>query len=251
MNEINIISSDARYDALNEIFIKNGYRSKICTPKEVEYPKILILPIKSTLADEEFSQIFQNVEKSALVFSPKSEIIKKYFSGRVIDYSKSEVFIDKNAYITAECAIQITLSTLKKTVFNSRCAIIGYGRIGKHLSKILTSLNAEVSVFARREESRNEAKSNGCEAKTINEIINGFYDVIFNTVPSKIISKEISDKISPKTLVIDLASLPGGFEDENYPKRALGLPGKIMPISAAEAIYDFVNEYISSERKNI
>ncbi len=249
MDKINILSSDFRYEALCDIFKNNGYNAYLHTVDTVDECDILILPIKSSLTNEEFSKIFQKVEKSALVFSGEENKVREHFEGRVVNYSVDDDFIDKNAYITAECALSIALTNLNRTILKSNCAIIGYGRIGKHLTNILLRLGAEVTVFARRKESRNMAIENGAIAYVIEEITEKKYDIIFNTVPKRIITKAQSDKIPKATLVYDLASLPGGFQDENFPKRALALPGKMMPISAGKAIFDFVEQYISYERK--
>lgn len=248
MYEINIISSDLRYEALNEIFLDNGYTSRLCDNESVNYPDALVLPIKSALNDEDYSKIFHRIKKGTLVFCANENLISKFPDVNLICYTNDENFLDKNAYITAECAVMLAMSEGKKTLNESKCAIIGYGRIGRHLSKILLSLGSDVVVFARRSQSRDQARENGCRTAQTFEFQNEDFDVIFNTVPEKIISKDISAKISSKTLVYDLASLPGGFEDEKFPKRALGLPGKIMPISAGKAIFDFVNSYILSER---
>lgn len=248
MNEINIISSDARYNALCNILKEKGYDSRICEPSTDCKGDIIILPIKSALTEEEFKQIFQGVKKSALVFSGEVNKIRKYFDGEIIDYSRDERFVDKNAYITAECIIAIALSDSKKTLSDSMIGIIGYGRIGRHLTRILVGLGTSVTVFARREESRREALMNGAVSCEINTLEKAQFDIIINTVPKKIITKEQSEKIGKNTLVYDIASLPGGFEDESFPQRALALPGKMMPTSAGKAIYDFVEKYISNER---
>lgn len=248
MNEISIISSDARHVALNGMLKENGFNSCICTVDTLKNPDILILPIKSTLCDEEFSRIFQKLKRSAFVFCGDCERVRKYFNGRIIDYSKDENFLDRNAYITAECSISLVLDKLKKSLSESKCAVIGYGRIGKHLCAMLKALNSSVTVFARREQSRKEAQDMGYSAGEISELLDDNYDVILNTVPSRIISKSTSDKISKQCIVLDLASMPGGFEDEKYPERALALPGKMMPISAGRAIFNFVYEYILNER---
>ena len=248
MNEINIISSDARYVALNEMFLENGYRSRICTYDRVERANILILPIKCALADEDFSEIFLNLDKSAIVFSGQPERVRRYFDGKIIDYSADEGFLDKNAYITAECAVSMALNDLQSTVSEIKCAVIGYGRIGRYLSKMLGSLGSSVTVLARREESRSRARKDGFYATEIQQFQNERFDVVFNTVPVQIISKRVSDRISDKALVYDLASLPGGFEDESFPKRALALPGKMKPLSAGKAIFDFVVSCIPNER---
>ena len=248
MNEVNIVSSDARYVTVNGMLNEKGFKSSICTPNMVESPDILILPIKSTLCDEEFSRIFQGLKSSAFVFCGDSDRVRKFFGGKIIDYSQSEQLLDRNAYITAECAISIALGRLLKTFSESSIAIIGYGRIGKHLCKLSKSLGASVTVFSRREESRIDAIGMGYKAYPISNLCKGYYDVIFNTAPSPIISKKESDKISKQSIVLDLASLPGGFEDAEFPERALALPGKMKPESAGRAIFDFVYEYISTER---
>ena len=249
MNKINILSSDLRYDALCKIFNDNGIEAHLCTVDTMDKCDALILPIKSTLTDEEFSKIFQGVERSALVFSGEENKVRAHFEGEIINYSLDEGFIDRNAYITAECALSLLLNDLDKTILESKCAIVGYGRIGKHLTSILQKLGAEVTVFARRKESRDLAIQNGALAYDIEKISDESYDAIFNTVPKQIVTKEQSDKIPKSTLVYDLASLPGGFQDEIFPKRALALPGKMMPVSAGGAIFDFVKQYISYERK--
>ena len=249
MYEINIISSDLRYEALNEIFLDNGYASRLCSKDTVRLPDALILPIKSALNDEDYSKIFHRIKKSTLVFCANESLRENFPNVNFICYANDEGFLDKNAYITAECAVMIAMSEAKKTLRESKCAVVGYGRIGKHLSRILMALGTDVVVYARRAQSRELAENDGCRSSQIEDIGNESLDIIFNTVPQKIISKSVSDKISGKALAYDLASLPGGFEDEAFPKRALGLPGKIMPISAARAIFDFVNSCILAERK--
>lgn len=249
MNEVNIVSSDARYVTVNGMLNEKGFKSSICTPNMVKSPDILILPIKSTLCDEEFSRIFQGLKSSAFVFCGDSDRVRKLFNGRIIDYSQDESFLDKNAYITAECAISIVLSRLGKVLSETSTAIIGYGRIGKHLCKLLKALGASVTVFARREESRIEAIEKGYRAYPISSLTKNYYDVVFNTAPSPIISRVESDKISRESIVLDLASLPGGFEDSTFPERALALPGKMKPVSAGRAIFEFVYDYVSKERK--
>jgi hypothetical protein len=248
MDKISIISSDARYEALNEILLENGFDSRICDKNSVGSPNILILPIKSALADEDFSKIFEGLDKRTLVFCGESDKVRTYFDGEIINYAKDENFLNENAYITAECALGFSIMEMGKTVKSSKVAIIGYGRIAKHLSKMLVSLGASVTVYARREKVREEAKNLAITALHTDFVSGNLtscdFDVIYNTVPEKIVSKIVSDKITTKTIVYDLASLPGGFEDINFPKRLLALPGKIMPFASAMAIFDFVKPYL-------
>ena len=65
---------------------------------------------------------------------------------------------------------------------------------------------------------------------------------MFNTVPTMIFDKALLMNTDSNTLIIDLASLPGGVDFETAQKfgtdavRALSLPGKCAPKTAGEII---------------
>ena len=160
-----------------------------------------------------------------------------------IDYAKIEVFTLKNALSTAEGAISLALSLREKTLFGSKALVIGYGRIGSHLLRLLSAFGAKVTVAARREEVRFNAEADGAEAIATHEIESSLksYDVIFNTVPYPLVSESALNKAKSDALIIELASLPGGFacESEKIIK-AHALPGRLFPISAGDYIFDAV-----------
>jgi len=73
------------------------------------------------------------------------------------------------------------------------------------------------------------------------------YKIIINTVPMLIFKQEELKNIKSDTLIIDLASKPGGI-DFNAAKymglktiHALSLPGKYSPQTAAEFIENAIN----------
>ncbi len=246
--KISIISNDKRYEILNQLLNERGYQSRIVSFCESIKADALILPIKSAISDNEYKNIFLNADNSTLVFSPQAESISKFFKGRIIEYPNDEDFLEKNAYITAECALQIILCRLEKSLSHSKILVLGYGRIGKALSNMLSSLNADVYIYARRLDSQTEALRKNLSVRDISCIGKEFFDVIVNTVPCKIVSESQTEYLSKTTVLIELASSPGGFENEKNVEKALGLPGKMKSYSAALAIYDFINKYLSSER---
>lgn len=77
-------------------------------------------------------------------------------------------------------------------------------------------------------------------------------DIIFNTIPIQIIDKNLLILMNKETLIIDLASFPGGVDYEASKKMeikailALGLPGKVAPNSSAE----YIKKYIYKVLKN-
>lgn len=253
MEKISIASKDKRFIYVKELLLQNGYGCEICEPYSVCNGDVLLLSPKAELREDEMEAIFLNGKNIRAVFTGQREIVKKYFDGAIIDYSDDETFLLENAYITAQCAIRKTLEDIDSVIYGKNALVIGYGRIGKYLASMLKSLGAVVFVLARREESLKDAELSGMKPYRIFDIDLKSLDLVYNTVPYKIISKDISDNFSKDSLIMELASGGGGFEDENVAVKALGLPGKYMPKSAGKAIYDLVHRFLSqhSERRNI
>ena len=249
MKRISIVSCDKRFYYAKELLSDNGYDCNICSPDSVGDADIIILPPRIDTGEGLLERVFHSCSKDTVVFSGQSHIVKRYFSGRVFDYSDNEAFLLSNAYITAQCAIKLTFENMDSVLLGKRALVIGYGRIGRYLASMLKNLGAVVFVYARREESRLDAMHNGLSICDISEIKDKSLDLVYNTVPYIIIDKAVCESIPDSTLVMELASTPGGFEDSSRAIQALALPGKMMPRSAGEAIYCFVESTLSDLRK--
>ena len=139
------------------------------------------------------------------------------------------------------------------TLHSSRCLITGYGRIGKVLARMLKGMGAHVSVEARKYADLAMIDSIGCEAVSLGELplAVGSFDVIFNTVPAMLFDRKLLRHIDRKTLIIDLASKPGGVDFEAAKEMgirviwALSLPGKIAPVTSGAIIKDTIMNIMS------
>ena len=238
---IEIVSNDQRYLEVDRLFRVSEYDSKICKPSEVNEPDILILSVRNELSDEELRTVFERTKQSTRVFSGNGERVKKHFDGDICDYSKNEYFLSENAYLTAEATVSYLHSLTGKGAKGQKFFISGYGRIGKSLSKILSTLGGEVFVYARREAVQREIVNDGHYFVPIEFAPNA--DVIINTAPSVIFKSELIDKIPKEATIIELASVCG-FEREERVNFALGLPGKILPKSAGQVIFDTVKNLL-------
>ncbi len=170
-----------------------------------------------------------------------------------IDYYNREELMVKNAVPTAEGALEIALSEMPITLSGSSVLVVGYGRIGKILTKMLVALGAKVTVSARRWGDLAWIEGTGARAVNTAKIAENIadYDVIFNTVPSLVLGEAELSKMNENALIIDLASVPGGVDLEaakSLNRRviwALSLPGKTAPISAGRIIKDTVKNILS------
>ncbi len=166
----------------------------------------------------------------------------------VYDFYKSERLTILNAVATAEGALAIALNETNITLFGSKCAVLGYGRIGRVLARMLKNMGADVAVFARSEASLTWAEAEGYTALNFEQLQSKISkaNIIFNTVPAVVIDKNVIEKTKENVTIIDLASAPGGVDFEFAKKMyrkvifALSLPGKVAPESAGNIIADCI-----------
>lgn len=215
---------------------------------------IIVLPV-IPLTGEYINAPFSD---HPLRFASLQELIgdKPVFSGtskhpgfsrlNVFEYAEREDFLVKNAVLTAEGALEAAIAEYEGSVWGAKVLICGYGRIGKALSRMLSSLYADVTVAARKERDRVWIDADGMKSVdfSFKEKLN--YDLIFNTVPSLVLDTRILRRIPPDTIIFDLASLPGGVDDDYareegiYVLHLLSLPGKRSPLAAGRIIKETI-----------
>lgn len=181
------------------------------------------------------------------------EFFKKRKDIKIEDYFMREEMQVSNAIPTAEGAIQIAMEEMQITLHKANTMVLGYGRIGKALSKMLLGIGANVYVEARSYDDLAWVQNNGYIPVHLRELSNhiGRMDVIFNTIPSTILDENLLNKVCKDCILIDLASKPGGIDwkkAEELDRKAIsaiGLPGKVAPITAATIIKDTIYNIIT------
>lgn len=157
-----------------------------------------------------------------------------------LDLLKDTFYVTDNAYLTAECAIRFAAQRMDLAWKGSNVLVMGWGRIGKCLSKILIALGATVTIAARKEADRALASALGAHAVSFESIdlLLSRQNIIFNTVPTPVLNDRQANMCRSDCLLIELASKPGILSDRAIP--ALGLPGKMVPKSSGRLISDTV-----------
>ena len=172
---------------------------------------------------------------------------------RYADYLEREEFAVLNAVPTAEGAIEIAMRQMPRTLNKMKCLIVGFGRIGKVLAKMLSGIGADVTCSARKYSDLAWIKAYGYTPVQTGDIAEDVYEypLIFNTVPHMIFDKSMLKMVRGDALIIDLASKPGGVDFDAAKKLginviwALSLPGKASPESAGEIIADTVMNIVN------
>lgn len=160
----------------------------------------------------------------------------------VLDIIKREELAVLNAISTAEGAIQIAINETPKNLHGNNVLVLGFGRIGKVLSKMLDGIGARVACEARKTTDLAWIKAYGYEPINLIELKENLnrFDIIINTIPYVVLNKDMLEKVREDALIIDLASAPGGVDKQAVKELgikfnwALSLPGKVSPITSAE-----------------
>lgn len=155
----------------------------------------------------------------------------------IIDIMKREELAVLNTISTAEGTIEIAIANTNKIIHGSNVLILGFGRIGKVLARKMAGLSAKVTCAARKEEDLAWIRAYGHKETNINVLGENLaeYDLIINTVPHLILTKERMQYVKDDCLLIDLASNPGGIDKKAAKDKnlkliwALALPRKSSP----------------------
>ncbi len=191
-----------------------------------------------------------------LIAGPFSEALKsklEKYSIKAIDIMESEELVIYNTIATAEGTIKIAIENTQKNLHESKILILGFGRVAKTLALKLKGLCNQITCSARKLKDFAWIDTLGFSISNINNLNNlEDYDIIINTVPQIILTEEKLQNITNDTLIIDLASKPGGVDTEAVKKLnlkyiwALALPGKVAPISSAKYIKDAIYNIIKT-----
>lgn len=280
--KITVLGGDKRSIQLINLLLEDGHDLKIfgfdnteIKPLEtsenlktaIEESEIIIGPLPCSVGDKFLNTPLYNDEiKIDEVFNAMTK--KQMFIGgkiteNILDMASKYNILTKdllereelavlNAIPTAEGGIQIAMEEMNTTIHDSNVLILGFGRIGETLAKILHGMGANVIVEARKHEDLAWIKSYGYNSIHLNELRNNLsnIDLIFNTIPSMILDEENLLILKKDCLVVDLASKPGGIDFEKAKELkiktvwALGLPGKVAPSTAAKIMKDTIYNII-------
>lgn len=201
-----------------------------------------------SLAPVTLSRVVRAARKGQTVFAgmPDAEFSESLKCKGVLlyDYCENEALTILNSISTAEGVIFEITGNTDKNIHGSKIAVIGYGKAGSAIARRLAALGAEVTVAARSESARAQAVSDGCKAVSLYGLHEKAksLDIVINTVPARVLEEDFIKNLPESCLIAEVASAPYGVDFEAAERHGIrvlrmpGLPGRISPQSAGEAI---------------
>ncbi|MDO7905778.1 dipicolinate synthase subunit DpsA [Paenibacillus sp. JX-17] len=162
-----------------------------------------------------------------------------------------------NSIPTAEGAVMMAIQNTDFTIHGSKCIVLGMGRTGFTMARTLQGLGADVRVGVRREADAARALEMGWNPFMTRDLAvqASEVDLLFNTIPTMIITAQILSKMPQRAVIIDLASAPGGCDFRYADKRGIkailapGLPGIVAPKTAGVIIANTLVQLLLEDEK--
>jgi dipicolinate synthase subunit A len=157
-----------------------------------------------------------------------------------------------NSIPTAEGALMMAIQNTDITIHGSSAMVLGFGRTGFTMARTLQGLGSKVKVGVRRSEHFARAAEMGFEPFYISGLLQHVsnIDLLFNTIPTMIVTAQIIANLPSRAVIIDLASKPGGTDFRFAEKRGIkamlapGLPGIVAPKTAGRIMADCLTQLI-------
>ena len=264
---VSIVGFDELTDQLEDIT-----RERLST-ELLEQTDVLVLPVMGcdnegkimTLFSSEPLQLleehFDVLPHECTVYTG---VAKPYLSNmcserkiRLVELLERDDVAIYNSIPTAEGALMMAIQHTDFTIHGSNCMVLGMGRTGFTMAKSLQGLGAKVSMGVRSEVHFARASEMGWEpflTRDLGRKVVGV-NLLFNTIPTMIVTAQILSQMPPNAVIIDLASAPGGCDFRFAEKRGIkallapGLPGIVAPRTAGIIIANALVQLISDEIK--
>lgn len=153
-----------------------------------------------------------------------------------------------NSIATAEGLIAEMILASPENLHGNKALILGYGTCAKTLAAKLKGLHVSTCICARNEAALMEACTFGHNTEKLSHLENiiKHYPTIINTIPSRVLKKEILEQADANSMFFEIASYPYGIDMEAAKKLHLNvnlcmsLPAKYAPASSADILTRFI-----------
>lgn len=240
---------------------------------ELDFSEIdaIILPVKGTNMTGEVETIFSNekivLQQEMLKKTPEhcivfSGISNQYLDGICTDsgrkliklFERNDVAI-YNSIPTVEGTIMMAIQHTDITIHGSNVVVIGLGRVGMSVARSFASLGAKVKVGARKLEDIARITEMGLKPFFTSDLIDEVEqaDIVINTVPHLVVTAKVISRMPLHTVIIDLASKPGGTDFRYAEKRGIkallapSLPGIVAPKTAGKIVANVISQILTDE----
>ena len=228
-----------------------GERLRICSStlasvysSRVSVGRVIILPVPTTKDNKtvfgcgvELCEVASAVEEGCTVagYGIPEELCEAVVGrgGFIYDAELDEEFLKRNAYLTALGTVGYMLTKYPTAPSDMTVGIVGYGRIGEDLARLLLFIGARVKIYSARERViRTLCESGLCAEDYRGGVDCTGLDILINTAPDRIVTPRDTRGFSSMR-IIDLASGSYLAEIDGVEKLS-AVPERFYPVTAGK-----------------
>lgn len=270
MKKIGILSGDQRQFYAWKCLKKKGYNAQLISNLNIQDMDVLLCGTPFIKMNEYLNcdfhsafpiDTFTNLLKSGqflLAGGIPSEIQSHLANLNIkfVDLLKDSNLVWQNAYLTAESLLGKIILTSDCSIRNSNVFILGFGRCGMNIAKLLEGFQCNIFVYDHTLENLSRASSFGytpVTTSTMDSVLQKCH-ILINTVPKEILKPEKYEQIQKCCVLYDISSFPYGLDHDIAESNSLsfytcpGLPGKYTSKAAGELIAETIISHL--ERMN-
>ncbi|NSL51132.1 dipicolinic acid synthetase subunit A [Calidifontibacillus erzurumensis] len=271
LSEMDAKLSLVGFEQLDHVF--SGSSKKGINELEFSELDSIVLPVKGANLSGEVETIFSNekiiLTEEMLKQTPDHCIIFSGISNQYLDaickeanrkliklFERNDVAI-YNSIPTVEGTIMMAIQHTDITIHGSNVVVIGLGRVGMSVARAFACLGAKVKVGARKLEDIARITEMGLYPFFTDDLMKEVSDadIVINTVPAFVVTAAVISKMPLHTVIIDLASKPGGTDFRYAEKRGIkallapSLPGIVAPKTAGSIVAKVISQILIEELK--
>jgi len=178
------------------------------------------------------------------VFNEKLDAMANSLNRKVVHLLERDDVAIYNSIPTAEGTVLMAIQNTDFTIHGSNVMVLGLGRVGITVARTFANLGAKVKVGARKSEHFARITEMNLQPFHLKDIRSELknIDICINTIPTMVLTEKEIKQMLPHTLIIDLATKPGGTDFEFAKKRGIkailapGLPGVVASKTAGKIL---------------
>ncbi|MGE6631483.1 dipicolinic acid synthetase subunit A [Bacillus sp. NPDC077027] len=238
---------------------------------EVAFEEVdsIILPVSATTDEGVVATVFSN-EKVVLdpkylertptncilysgISNPYLDNLSKKVNRKLVKLFERDDIAIYNSIPTVEGIIMMAIQQTDYTIHGSRVMVLGLGRTGLTIARTFSALGAKVKVGAEDTAHLARIFEMGLQPFSVEQLKDEVreIDIVINTIPSMVLNSSVIVHMTPKTLILDIASRPGGTDFDFAQKHGVkallapGLPGIVAPKTAGQIIAKVLSGLLS------